>query len=254
MPITLKNLAQATPQQVYNQVAAHLMKQNEKSQDDRLHCKYRQNVITRTLKCAAGCLIGDEEYQGKFEGQRWSTLAATECVPNTHLHLVSHLQDIHDRTAVKSWGGALRTFFRNIPHKYAANTRITLANLNQATAQQVFDQVALHLFIQNERSGSSDLCYYRRGNLQCAAGCLLSDGDYDELSMAFSEKGRQLEGRNWYALRTSSYHDSLIRALQSIHDRREITSWPRLLKVVAAVNRLSDDVVRDYDGVGIFGI
>ena len=59
---------------------------------------------------------------------------------------------------------------------------ITLATLEQATAQQVFTQVKNHLLKQNEKSMINGICAYRGSNgLQCAAGCLMSDEEANKL-------------------------------------------------------------------------
>ena len=59
---------------------------------------------------------------------------------------------------------------------------ISLANLNQATPQEVFDQVSQHLLKQNKQSTRYEklrnFCAYRSGNLKCAAGCLIDDDEY----------------------------------------------------------------------------
>lgn len=92
--------------------------------------------------------------------------------------------------------------------------RITLKNLHEATAQQVFDQVALHMLAQNEKSLSPDgQCLYRNGEgLCCAAGSLIAEDEYEE----------DMEGGTWEALVTehgvTAVHSMLICDLQSIHD------------------------------------
>lgn len=64
---------------------------------------------------------------------------------------------------------------------------ITLKNLHEATAQQVFTQVATHLLTQKERSfviddRGEELCAYRGDNgLKCAAGCLISNDEYNPI-------------------------------------------------------------------------
>jgi hypothetical protein len=67
MMITLKTLGKATLQQVFDQVANHLMDQGERAatvnSSGRVTCYYRLN----DLKCAAGCLIGDDEYESRID-------------------------------------------------------------------------------------------------------------------------------------------------------------------------------------------
>ena len=68
MKITLTTLAEATQQQVFDQVATHLLvDQREKSytldDDGDDQCAYKmEDDKGNTLKCAVGCLISDDEY------------------------------------------------------------------------------------------------------------------------------------------------------------------------------------------------
>lgn len=104
--ITLKTLAQATEQEVFEQVARHLLTQKEKSavgdtDSYELHCKYKLPI---GLKCAAGCLIGDDEYNSCFEDDAWDTLVKKyDEFPSKHIILIIYLQGIHDRKEVKDW-------------------------------------------------------------------------------------------------------------------------------------------------------
>ena len=100
-PITLATLSQATEQEVFDYVAHHMLTQNEKSTlggDNR--CVYRN---FNHLKCAAGCLISDYEYQGKFEGMSWEELIAQGLVPSDHKALIMNLQQVHDDFEVSKW-------------------------------------------------------------------------------------------------------------------------------------------------------
>ena len=103
--ITLKTLPQATEQQVFDQVATHLLTQGRKSENAGT-CLYRGPEGT---KCAAGCLIGKSEYRAYWEGRSWSGLAGEGSVPEEHLDLIIALQKIHDhpdwrlRTLARSW-------------------------------------------------------------------------------------------------------------------------------------------------------
>jgi hypothetical protein len=105
-------------------------------------------------------------------------------------------------------------------------TVITLATLSQATAQEVFDQVAAHLLHQGEKSQTGRKCYYRSMNdkgdvLACAAGCLVADDEYSE----------SMESNGWETLEDenpeiySSDHDYLIRLLQGLHDAAPVDRW-----------------------------
>lgn len=105
MPITLATLAQATPQQVFNQVRDHLLKQANKSKYGDT-CLYHNKTGT---KCAAGCLISDAEYNSEYECNSWSSLVHDfEGVPNAHFDLISSLQNVHDDGLPEHWEGQLK--------------------------------------------------------------------------------------------------------------------------------------------------
>ncbi len=102
--ITLKTLPQATAQQVYDQAKEHLLKQNAKSMTDGSGtlegCLYRG---PNGLKCAAGCLIADEEYKIDMEGRSWSSLVQDGYVPDYLKNLISELQTMHDQNMPSLW-------------------------------------------------------------------------------------------------------------------------------------------------------
>lgn len=97
--ITLKTLSQATEQEVFDQVARHLLDQNACSFRRGYGCQYRCD----TLKCAAGCLISDDEYDPGIEGADWMTLACDHKVPPDHKKLIRSLQLIHDQNSPDAW-------------------------------------------------------------------------------------------------------------------------------------------------------
>ncbi|UOL48841.1 hypothetical protein [Pseudomonas phage Astolliot] len=106
--ITLATLPQATAQQVFDQVARHMLTQNARASDGR-SCKYREG----SLKCAAGCLIGENEYDTKFENSSWSILADRDLVPKQHMDFIRELQRIHDNYHdVHIWPLCLRRLAR----------------------------------------------------------------------------------------------------------------------------------------------
>lgn len=98
---------------------------------------------------------------------------------------------------------------------------ITLATLKDATAQQVFDQVVTHMIKQGERSiANGSMCLYRGPNgLMCAAGCLISDDEYQDYFDAGGGEG----GGNWSSMVVNQsapdYHKDLIIKLQRAHDQ-----------------------------------
>ena len=106
--ITLKTLPQATAQEVFDQITQHLLKQGKASQTINGSCRYRMEEPTRTLKCAAGCLIADDEYNSKFEGESWRELARLQAVPSYHEDLITSLQRLHDTCLVNEWPAKLK--------------------------------------------------------------------------------------------------------------------------------------------------
>ena len=105
--ITLKTLPQATAQEVFDQVAKHLLTQMKKSAsesapDSKDYCMYRGFDGT---KCAAGCLISDDEYKPEFEQKDWRSLQEEfqQMITMKHMDLIYKLQDIHDYYKPEGW-------------------------------------------------------------------------------------------------------------------------------------------------------
>jgi hypothetical protein len=113
--ITLKTLHLATEQEVFNQVATHLLTQKSKCLSTEGNCKYR----AKGKMCAAGCLIGDEEYReemdtsgfdletGEKVGSDWVGLNKRGLVPENHKDLIECLQEIHDHNPEGGWKNRL---------------------------------------------------------------------------------------------------------------------------------------------------
>lgn len=55
------------------------------------------------LKCAAGCLIPDEEYSPEMEGSSWKAMPPPFITPKIHSELIYSLQRVHDHVAVEDW-------------------------------------------------------------------------------------------------------------------------------------------------------
>jgi hypothetical protein len=108
---------------------------------------------------------------------------------------------------------------------------ITLATLENATEQEVKDQIEAHLLKQGKRGVSeTGACSYRgEGGCMCAAGCLISDDEYSE-SMESSTWGTLIH--NGF-VRTAKHAD-LIRRYQLIHDLNAPEEWPRLFAYIGA--------------------
>ena len=99
--------------------------------------------------------------------------------------------------------------------------KITLANLETSTAQEVFDFIATHLLTQGKKSQQRDRhCVYRTSeNLSCAAGCLMDGNEY---KIGF-------EGLSWGELvtygRVPSAHELMISEFQVLHDSQYPAYW-----------------------------
>jgi hypothetical protein len=108
--ITLKTLAQATPQDVFNQAYLHLLTQNAKSiNEDETMCQYRG---PNSLKCAVGCFIADDEYDPNMECKGWYALTHNYDdllvkpeynLREAHYDLLKRLQTIHDGDNPEHW-------------------------------------------------------------------------------------------------------------------------------------------------------
>lgn len=108
-------------QEVYNTVAQHMLKQNEKSvtelPDIGNACAYRGRD---GLKCAAGCLIPDEVYNCSFENITWFDLVEYHRFPEDHMKLISDLQTIHDVYQPYYWRNSLAS----LAASYSLNTDV----------------------------------------------------------------------------------------------------------------------------------
>jgi hypothetical protein len=100
--ITLATLPDAIEQEVFDQVKTHLLTQNVKSYGVGSKCAYRGANDT---KCAAGCLIGDDEYRPIMDSQYgwWQSLIQVEMVPANHSTLIHALQRVHDQFEPDEW-------------------------------------------------------------------------------------------------------------------------------------------------------
>lgn len=116
--ITLKTLPSATAQEVFDQVAIHLLTQNRRSYIKGAGCVYR-NGDTPPLKCAAGCLIADDELHMVSELRKWSSLVRTRAVPAEHYELIAKLQRVHDMHPEFAWRGVLY----EVAGEYRLNTK-----------------------------------------------------------------------------------------------------------------------------------
>lgn len=110
--VTLSNLSESTAQEVFDHVVNSLQIQNEKScklnklsSEEFFSCVYRVQTADKVLRCAAGWLIADDEYDPKFENELWSSLVQDRLVPVAHALLITNLQGVHDCSPVDAWPG-----------------------------------------------------------------------------------------------------------------------------------------------------
>ena len=102
-----------TRREVFEQVKAHLLRQNRKAFDSEAgKCRYRADDGTR---CAVGCLIPDPYYSEALENNGVSspevrealTLAGVPVEDYETLNMLSRLQDLHDSMHESFWAKAL---------------------------------------------------------------------------------------------------------------------------------------------------
>lgn len=111
--ITLENLHLASRQEIFSQVATHLLTQNKKSlkanEFGHRICMYRDD---NGLSCAVGSLISDKEYVKikeitDIENSTWQSVTAiiAPMYPNTceHEQLIVDLQEVHDQYVETNW-------------------------------------------------------------------------------------------------------------------------------------------------------
>lgn len=111
--ITLENLHLASRQEIFSQVATHLLTQNKKSLEAHEFgygiCMYRDD---NGLSCAAGCLISEEQYakikeKTDIENSTWPSvitiIAAMFPKACEHEQLIIDLQQVHDQYVEKNW-------------------------------------------------------------------------------------------------------------------------------------------------------
>jgi hypothetical protein len=121
---------------------------------------------------------------------------------------------------------------------------ISLINMDQHTAQEIFNLCATHLLTQNEHSYSRhNACMYRNPNgLKCALGVLISDEEYcgDMESKGITTLLRE------FGISHSIHHD-LLHDLQRVHDNgHTVSCWPNELIDLAMTYNLSYETVTNF--------
>ena len=118
MIITLANLHKATKQQIFNQVATHLLTQKKQAKiinETGTFCRYR--IPNTNLKCAGGCIIADLEYDETCETRTWHDAIKLYILDfpycNRHENFIGNLQSIHDSLDPSEWKKSLYQLTRD---------------------------------------------------------------------------------------------------------------------------------------------
>lgn len=101
-----------TAQEIFDTVKQHLLIQNARSENEyHTICQYRG---TAGRKCAVGCLVGDGDYDPKFEGRTVRSLLVQCMLPEPlatefrrNEDLLTSLQHIHDGVGIEYWPSEL---------------------------------------------------------------------------------------------------------------------------------------------------
>lgn len=126
---------------------------------------------------------------------------------------------------------------------------VTLANLSECTAQEVFNHAAYRLKRQKfQRSMNEGSCLYRDfGNgYACAGGHCMTDEEYEKLNLLHKSLG--VEERNWHDLvcdgSVPGTHEDLISQLQRAHDGGDTAVHMKdALRQVAVANALDASIL-----------
>ena len=106
-------------QEVFDASVRHMLAQGRPAVDDVEGCSYRTKGPGPVLKCAAGCLIADEDYRSDFEGK---PVREIEDHPNLawmrpYIGLLTDLQCAHDcpdNVSDGTWDASFRDRLREI--------------------------------------------------------------------------------------------------------------------------------------------
>ncbi len=120
--------------------------------------------------------------------------------------------------------------------------------------QNIFDTVAEHLLIQNEKSVFGDVCAYRgEDGRRCAIGVLIPDEYYVESIEDSTVFNEAVDGHLTNVLKANGidinddYTIKLLRELQRVHDTNEIRDWPNELCQVAKRYGLNAAAIEEFN-------
>jgi len=93
-PLSISTLQEHSAQEVFDFVAAHLLRQSVPSYAEG-RCWYRSGANS----CSIGCLMTDDEYKDEYENVGWVDLVPKYGFTREHFHMLVDLQDLHDYPA-----------------------------------------------------------------------------------------------------------------------------------------------------------
>lgn len=103
-----------TDQEVFDEVAHHLLTQNEQAQDANGHCMYRDEE--NGYACAIGCCIPEELYSSNMEEKNVGELLSEHYDVmdqifgrEVDIYLLKKLQHVHDDVSICFWHNTLVT-------------------------------------------------------------------------------------------------------------------------------------------------
>lgn len=116
-------------------------------------------------------------------------------------------------------------------------------DLEDMTAQEVFEASAVHLLNQSEKSENQEgLCVYKgEGGLSCAAGIFVKDYEKEMEGFCGTPWGEMIKDHN-----QSKKHYSLVVDLQNIHDDKPVPDWLCKLKSLGTREKLGIDFLRNW--------
>ncbi len=126
--ITLDSLDLTSEQEVFNYVANHLLTQGKQAKIKHPNAGFANDVCayrSGELKCAAGCLIRDDEYQLSMENKGIGSVVDEYAhLPGIArvgpiLRLLTNLQSIHDRNDPAQWPERLQLLATRFGLDYA---------------------------------------------------------------------------------------------------------------------------------------
>lgn len=113
-------------------------------------------------------------------------------------------------------------------------------------SQEIFDKVATHLLTQNAKSIDGKACMYRGPNgLRCAVGGIIPDDLMNECNFEGASV-RQLFEEPAIEEYFGKENETLLHALQILHDNTNVSEWKTRLQGTADIFGLSSEVLNKF--------